>query len=109
MGQTSYFYVNTDFSYKLLLISVVAYLIASPPYWVNQSRSSYLAPTMDYSRMDRKRSHVTCGNWLAIERKESCQKFASFEEELHLLCLGLLGASKTSSCGSFFENMTPAQ
>ena len=59
--------------------------------------------------MDRKRGHVTCGNRLAIEREESFKKFASFEEELHLLCLGLLEFSKTSSCGLILEKMTPAQ
>ena len=32
--------------------------------------------------MDGKRGHVTCGNWLAIERQESFQKFASLEEAL---------------------------
>ena len=39
---------------------------------------------MDYLRMDGKRGHVTCGNRLAIERQESFQKFASFQEELLL-------------------------
>ena len=29
---------------------------------------------MDYSRMDRKRGHVMCGNRLAIEREESLKK-----------------------------------
>ena len=29
---------------------------------------------MDYLRMDGKRGHVTCGNWLAIERQESLYK-----------------------------------
>ena len=46
-------------------------------------------------RMDGKRGHVMCGNRLAIERQESFQKFASFEEELPL-CLGLLGLYKIS-------------
>ena len=32
--------------------------------------------------MDGKRGHVMCGNWLAIERQESFQKFASLEEDL---------------------------
>ena len=59
--------------------------------------------------MDRKRGHVTCGNQLALKRKESSQKFASFEEELHLLCLGMLGFSKTSLCGLILEKMIPAQ
>ena len=31
--------------------------------------------SMDYLRMDGKRSHVTCGNRLAIERQESFQTF----------------------------------
>ena len=65
--------------------------------------------SMDYSRMDRKRGHVTCENRLAIEGKESFQKFATFEEELNLPCLGLLGSSKTSSHGLILEKMTPAQ
>ena len=52
--------------------------------------------TTDYLRMDRKRGHVTYGNLLAIEREESFHKFARFEEELHLPCLGLLGSSKNS-------------
>ena len=50
---------------------------------------------MDYLGMDGKRSHVTCGNRLVIEREESFQKFPSLEEEL-LLCLGLLGPYKIS-------------
>ena len=59
--------------------------------------------------MDRRRGHVMCGNQLAIEREESFQNFASFEEGLHLLCVGLLGYSKTSSSGLILEKMTPAQ
>ena len=39
---------------------------------------------MDYLRMDGKQGHVTCGNWLAFERQESFQKFASLQEELLL-------------------------
>ena len=65
--------------------------------------------SMDYSRTDRKRGHVTCGNRLAIEREESFKKFSGFEEELYLLFLGLLGSSKTSSCGLILERMTPVQ
>ena len=63
--------------------------------------------TIDCLRMDGKRSHVTCGNRLAIERKESFQKFASLEEEL-LLCLGLLGPCKISY-GLIWGKMTPAR
>ena len=58
--------------------------------------------------MDTKQGHMTCGNRLAIEREGSFQKFASFEEEFHLFCLGLLGSSKTSSCCLTLEKMTPA-
>ena len=60
-----------------------------------------------YSRMDRKRGHVTCGNQLAIEREESFKKFASFKVEL-LLCVGLLGSSRISH-RLIREKMTPAR
>ena len=43
-----------------------------------------VAESMDYLRMDGKRGHVTCGNWLAIERQESFRKFTSLPEELLL-------------------------
>ena len=43
--------------------------------------------TMDYLRMDRKRGHMTCGNWLAIECKESFYKFASFDSMRKTLAL----------------------
>ena len=36
------------------------------------------------------RGHVTCRNWLAIERQESFQKFASLQEELLLRPVGTL-------------------
>ena len=60
-----------------------------------------------WARMDGKRGHVTCGDWLAIEREESFKKFASLEEEL-LLCLGLLGHCKISHC-LILGKTTPAQ
>ena len=59
---------------------------------------------MDYLRMDGKRGHVKCGNRLAIERQESFQNFASFEEWL-LLCLGLLEPYKISH-GLIWGKMT---
>ena len=62
---------------------------------------------MDYLRIDGKRGHVRCGNRLAIEREESFQNFASFEEEL-MLCLGLLG-SYSISHGLISGKMTPAR
>ena len=62
---------------------------------------------MDYLRMDRDRGHVTCGNRLAIELEESCQKFASLEEELQLY-LGLLGPCKISH-GLIWGKMAPAR
>ena len=57
--------------------------------------------------MDGKHGHVTCGNWLAIERQESFKKFASFEEGL-LLGLGLLELYKISH-GLILGKMTPAR
>ena len=59
----------------------------------HETKLSGIYETIDCSRMDGKRGHVTCGNRLAIEREESFQKFASLEEEL-LLCSGLLGPYK---------------
>ena len=43
-----------------------------------QTKDSYwyeVDGSIDYLRMGRKQSHVTCGNRLAIERKESFQNF----------------------------------
>ena len=88
-----------SFSYSHLSIFLL--------YFIRKFSDVEQGISMDYLRMDGKRGHVTCGNRSAIERQESFQKFASFEEEL-LFFSGLLGPYKISH-GLTWGKMTPAR